>query len=270
MALVSSNSLWDVIRNVPTVDPQDLLTAVELECAEPEHDTRTRILIRDSLRALAQYWGEAKLNARLVPSIRAFRAELESVDMGDRGFSILARCIMDRTTAEDVGLFLHELGKLTREPTRLMVGGSTSLILRDLLRRQTDDLDVVDEIPSSLRHQHQALEHLVVRFKLRLAHFQSHYLPHGWQDRITLYGTFGMLSVSLVDPIDLFIGKMFSRRTKDFDDCRMLVRELDQDSIVDRVKYTTRPLRADEPSLKAAESTWELLFRQPLPPDESA
>ncbi len=68
---------------------------------------------------------------------------------------------------------------------------------------------------------------LVERYGLRLAHFQSHYLPDGWQRRVESFGVFGELAVFLVDPVDIAVGKLFSRRDKDLDDVRMLKRVLE-------------------------------------------
>jgi hypothetical protein len=146
------------------------------------------------------------------------------------------------------------------------VGGSSALILLDLLSRKTEDIDVVDELPVSVRAEHALLQQLVARYGLRLAHFQSHYLPQGWQQRLRSFGRFGRLDVHLVDPIDIFVGKLFSSRMKDRDDLRALSPQLDRSAIVDRLSSSANTLAAD-PTLKAnAENNWYIVYGQQLPP----
>lgn len=257
--------LWSAIRRSPTVDPWDLLAAVEAECFQPHHDFRTRLLIRDSLRALAGHWGLADLQSKLSPLARSIGERAEAADMGDRGFPTLMRRIMERTKPEDLLEFIRELGRVAREPCRIDVGRSSALILRELIARHTDDLDAVDEVPAALRNQHAELDRLADRYGLRVAHFQSRYLPDGWADRVGSFGVFGQLTVFLVDPVDIAVGKVFSRRDKDLDDVRTLKRELDWPAIVERMRTSTRSLRADARSLEAAVHNWYVLTGDPLP-----
>ena len=260
--------LWAVIRRSSTVDPTDLLAAVEAECREPEHDFRTRLLIRDSLRALAGYWGEPALRAKLSPLVWSTRDRTERDGLGeDRGFPTLMRRIMDRTKPEDVLDFLRELGRVARQPCRIDVGGSIALILRDLIARHTDDVDAVDEVPATIRNQHDQVNRLADRYGLRLTHFQSHYLPDGWARRVASFGVFGQLTVFLVDPVDVAVGKLFSRRDKDLDDVRHLRPHLDWPTVVSRLRSSTNSLRADARSLEAAGHNWYVLTgEEQLPP----
>jgi hypothetical protein len=262
---VRSQNLWSVVRNAPTVDPLDLLTAVQGECDRGDPDFRTRLLIRDSLRALTGYWGEQDLAARLSPKLLEIRETVERDDLGDRGFPTLARRLMDRTTADDLLALFRDLGRATREPAKMVVGGSSALILRDMLLRKTDDIDAVDEVPSALRLQHELLDELADRYGLRLAHFQSHYLPAGFRNRVASLGVFGLLTVFLVDPVDIFVGKVFSKRTKDLDDLRMLKALLDWPTVVSRLQSSAGPLRAIPAALAAAEHNWYVLTGDPLP-----
>jgi hypothetical protein len=260
--------LWSVIRLMPTVDPSDLLAAVETECRRPPHDFRTQLLIRDSLRAVAGYWGEPTLRSRLSPLAGALRDQFESADLGeDRGFPTLMRRIMDRTKPEDIVDFLRQLSRMTRQPCRINVGGSASLLLRELIARHTADVDVVDEVPAILRTQYARLDELVEAYGLRLTHFQSHYLPDGWERRVELFGTFDELSVFLVSPTDVFVGKLFSHRVKDLADLRMLRSQLSWPAVVDRLTFSTRSLRAEPRPLEAAEHNWYVLTgEERLPP----
>lgn len=171
----------------------------------------------------------------------------------------------DATDPETLKQFLRELGDTLKVPARLEVGGSTALILRGLLSRATDDIDVVDEVPKSIRVERELLEGLIQRYGLRLTHFQSHYLPSGWSQRLESIGRFGKLDVFLVHPVDIFVGKLFSKRTKDLDDLRMLLPGLDRAAIVDCLKNSAQPLRAD-PNLRAdAQRNWYILFGEELP-----
>ncbi len=263
-----TSKLWLVIRRGPTVDPTDLVAAVEIECCQPEHDFRTQLLIRDGLRAVAGYWGEPVLQARLSPLAWATRERLESADLGeDRGFPTLMRRIMDRTTPDALLKFLRDLGRLAHQPCRIDVGGSAALLLRELIARHTDDIDAVDEVPAALRTQYARLDELVVLHQLRLAHFQSHYLPDDWARRVEPFGVFGELSVFLVSPVDIFVGKLFSHRVKDRADLITLKSQLSWSAVTDRLTYSTRSLRADARSLEAAEHNWYVLTgEKQLPP----
>jgi hypothetical protein len=124
---------------------------------------------------------------------------------------------------------------------------------------------VVDEIPAELRAQHQLLDDLARRYLLRLTHFQSHYLPDGWQSRVHSLDTFGTMQVFLVDPLDVFVGKLFSVRTKDRDDLRVLRPTLDKARLVSRLQSSTNAFRADPRLRAAAEQNWFVLFGEALP-----
>ena len=262
-----SPDLWSLIRRGPTIDPTDLLVAVEAECRQPVHDFRTQLLIRDSLRAVAGYWGEPVLRARLSPLAGSMRERFESAHLGeDRGFPTLMRRIMDRTKPDEIVEFLREVGRIARRPCRIDVGGSAALLLRGLIARHTDDVDAVDEVPAAIRNQHDLVDGLAERYGLRLAHFQSHYLPDDWQQRVEPFGAFDELAVFLVHPVDIAVGKLFSHRTKDLDDVRMLKRVLGWPAVVERLTFSTRSLRAEARSLKAAEHNWYVLTGDPLPP----
>ncbi len=171
----------------------------------------------------------------------------------------------DATDPHTLRQFLRELGDILKAPARLEIGGSTALILRGLLCRATDDIDVVDEVPNTIRIEHELLEGLVQRYGLRLTHFQSHYLPSGWLQRVESIGRFGKLDVSLVHPVDIFVRKLFSKRTKDRDDLRMLLPRLDRATIVDCLKNSAQSLLADPNLRAAAQKNWYVLFGEDLP-----
>ena len=140
-----------------------------------------------------------------------------------------------------------------------------ALILSGALSRRTEDIDIVDEIPLEIRSEHELLDHLAKRYGLRLAHFQSHYLPAGWASRLRLFETFGRLEVRLIDIYDIILSKIFSKREKDRDDLRALVTQIDKPLLARRMLDTTAALR-QEPMLRSmAEENWYILYGEPLP-----
>jgi hypothetical protein len=265
LAEKEKSDLWTLVRGTPWIDPEALFAAIERECHRATHDFRTRLLLRDALAALRHRWGEDRLNARLTEATRSLLRSIEAENMGEPGFPSLERRMADPTDPRILQQFLRELGDALQRPARMDIGGSSALILRGLLSRATDDVDVVDEIPADLRAEHELLDGLVARYGLRLAHFQSHYLPAGWSARVESLGRFGKLDVFLVHPLDIFVGKLFSKRMKDRDDLRMLCGSLDQSAVVERLRTSAGALLAD-PSLRAdAQKNWYILYGEDLP-----
>jgi hypothetical protein len=263
--------LWSLVWGKPEVDPHQLAEAIERQVAGGTLDFRTRLLIRDSADALESYWGREGLNRWLGqspagPTIRTIRRE----DLGEPKFTSLKGRLMGRTDPETVRQFLRQLGTQVRHSVRLLVGGSVALILPGLLSRATEDIDVVDEIPPEIRQQHALLDQLVQAYGLRLAHFQSHFLPAGWENRLHSLGAFGRLQVFLVDPGDIFLSKLFSRRPKDLDDLRALLPNLDREMLLRRLTGSCAALLRDESLRPIAEQNWYVLVGESLPTDPSA
>jgi hypothetical protein len=257
--------LWTLVRQSSTVDPEDLFRAIELEACRSNHDFRTRLLLRDSFVALSARWGRdgaiARLSTIAASTIRAILAE----NLGDPGFPTLESRLMQRTEPETMLQFLRELGACAQQDARIYVGGSGALILTGLLRRGTDDLDAVDEVPISLRNQHELLDSLAARYGLRLTHFRSHFLPAGWEQRVRSLGKFGKLDVHLVDPADIFLSKLFSAREKDLDDLRVLAPALGRSNLEARLNSHCGTLLG-ESSLRAnADRNWYIVFGDRLP-----
>jgi hypothetical protein len=172
---------------------------------------------------------------------------------------------MAPTEPKAVKQFLRELGTHLARPVDLRVGGAISLILAGYLARATEDIDVVDEVPAEVRAQRPLLDQLRQRFGLRLTHFQSHFLPTGWECRLHSLGPFGRLQVFLVDGYDMFLSKLFSQREKDLDDLRLMAPMLDREVLARRLQGTTAGL-CREPALRqAAEKNWYVLHGEPLP-----
>lgn len=256
----SSAALWSLVLGPGVIDPVVLATAVDAAADDPHPDFRTRLLFRDAVAALAAKWGEQRTRSALRPAAATRFGELLVEDFGDRGFTTLGRRLVEHTGPETIERFFRELGRLTRDPCRLDVGGSCALMLADLLRRRTDDIDAVDEVPPVLRNQHAALDALTARYDLRLAHFQSHYLPDGWRGRVHSFGVYGSLSVFLVDPLDVLVGKLFSHREKDLDDLRLLTSSFTKEQITDRLRTAGRTLLGEPRDREAATRNWYVLF----------
>jgi hypothetical protein len=258
-------SLWDLAYS-PAIDAAALADAVAKQGASVLQDVRTRLLLRDSLRALQGHWGEDRFRAWMSrQATHAALADLMRADPEQSGFPSLSRRIVDAIRPETVLQFLRELSLHVDRPTRLAVGGSTALILRGLLVRHTEDIDVVDEVPTNLREQHDLLDALSARYGLRLTHFQSHYLPAGWEQRLRPFDVMGPLRVELVDEYDLFVGKLFSAREKDRDDLRSMLPLLDRTKIVERMQSSAGAMM-NEPSLRdSAARNWFILCGTPLP-----
>jgi hypothetical protein len=259
--------LWDVVWGKPQVDPDTLAGAVEREAQRPAAlDYRTRLLIRDSIAALERYWGSERLESWLCRSpARDAMEHIRREHFGEVGFPLLEKALVKATDPETVRRFLRDLGARAPKPARLAIGGAIALILPGYLQRSTTDIDVVDELPKELRDQHALLESLAQRYQLRLTHFQSHYLPGGWESRLHSLEPFGKLQVSLVDVCDVFAGKLFSARTKDLDDLRLLTPPLEPAAIVQHLHDHCTALLG-EPALRAqAEQNWYILTGQTLP-----
>jgi len=263
---VRAHDLWSLVLDRQYVDPRQLADAVEAQAEEESLDFRTRLLIRDSVEALRGYWGERRFRdwvegcpAR--DKIEAIRRE----DLGKPGFPFLRDQVMEPTRPETIRQFFEELGSRLHKTVRVNVGGSGALILTGYLSRQTQDLDVVDELPEEIRSLHKALHSLMQRYRLQMAHFQSHYLPAGWEQRVHSLEPFGRLRVFLVDVLDVFLSKLFSAREKDRDDLRALAPQLDKDTIVRRLKETTAAWQGEPYLFQRAQENWQILYGEALP-----
>jgi hypothetical protein len=154
-----------------------------------------------------------------------------------------------------------------QHPVHLAVGGAIAPILPGLLSRRTEDIDVVDELPSKLRSQHQLLATLAARYGLGLTHFQSHYWPQGWQQRLQSQEPFGHLHVDLVDAYDVYLSKLFSARIKNRDDLRMLAPSSTRNllSAIRRFRSTCHDLLAAPDLREKAEQNRYIIYGESLP-----
>lgn len=257
--------LWTLTQTRPALDPDDLAQAIEQQVREPDFDYRTRLLVHEASLALKGFWGPDRFQSWLsrASGAQRIRACVEE-EFEEVGFPSLPKRVQVTTRPEDIKQFLRLLGGELTVPVRLVIGGSSSLILAGLLHRNTEDIDVVDEVPEPIRRLRSKLGQLQDDYQIVLAHFQSHYLPDGWEKRLVSQGTFGRLDVYTVDPLDIAVGKLMSRRDRDRNDLRILARHFAQGQFASRLRECHRHLR-DEKLLQAAQHNWYVLFGQDLP-----
>lgn len=260
MSVGSELDLWSLVRRPGKIDVRALWDALAHIAPDATLDYRTRLLAHEALEALAARRGKERLRNDLaaLPNGRLLVSLWES-RFDEEGFPSLRTHLVEATTPDDILRMLRDLGQRLREPAQIVVGGSAALMLARLLLRQTEDIDVVDEVPSAIRADPALVDELAARHKLRLAHFASHYLPDGWATRLTDLGSFGRLDVKLVDPLDVLCGKLFSRRIKDFEDLQAAWASLDADALRDRLRSSTAGLRSDPDLADVAAKNWYVL-----------
>jgi hypothetical protein len=262
----SDSPLWELTRNNLPIEATRLIRAIASQVESGDLDFRTRVLIRDSLAALRDVRGEPWLAEMLEHSGQCDTIKkIASETVGDVGFRSLGRRLMAYQDPEVAREFLRELGRGIHSPAKVIIGGSTALMFAGLLSRRTDDIDVVDELPASIRSEQDLLNTLQARYDLRLAHFQSHYLPDGWEARIQSLGRFDSIEAFIIDGYDIAVGKLFSKRDKDLDDLRSLKQSLDREAFASRFASAGKRL-LQEPDLRQnAEKNWYILYGESLP-----
>lgn len=263
---VASKDLWSLALDHHQIDPADLAEAIVDQVESGDLDFRTRLLIRDGLNALEDYWGRTRLQDWLgaCPIRQAIQA-IWNEDLGKTGFRFLKGQLMEITKPEEVRQMLQELGDRLHGPVTIQIAGSIALILKNYLSRQTTDVDIVNEVPKEIRSLGDFLKRLEKRYRLDLGHVQSHYLPQGWEQRIHGLGPFGKLRVYLVDRYDVGLSKLFSDREKDLDDLRFLLPQLDKELLVHKLRETCGGFLASPIEREKAVNNWRILFQEPLP-----
>ena len=265
-SIIGEIDLWSLVLDQSQIDPDDLAAAIEREIQKPVLDFRTRLLIRDSVDSLRNFWGTARVSEWLRETPAGDTIEtIVNGDLGPPGFSLLSKRIMPATRSETIIAFLRELSLSLTQPEKMVIGGAASLILTTPLLRRTEDIDVVDELPAQMRTRHDLLDGLAKRYGIRLAHFQSHYLPTGWDLRIQSLGRFGQLDVWLVDRHDTWLGKLFSTREKDRDDLRLVAPVLDKTILRQRLTDACAGFIAQPDLRRYASDNWYIVFGEALP-----
>ena len=263
MPSAAADDLWTLVLRPGPVDAAELWRAVlsHAKASPGADDYRTRLLVRDALDALAERWGPGGLEGRLTALDEggARIRQLWRTPFDEVGFATLRRRLVNATSRETILQLLRELGQRVRGPANVTVGGSSALVLADLVVRQTDDVDLVDELPEAVRAEPALVDELAARYGLRLIHFASHYLPAGWRGRAASLGRMGRLAVHVLDPLDVLCGKLFSRRTKDLDDVRAAWPAIDRAALRQRLIQNAAALRSDPKLAEAAAHNWYIL-----------
>src|SRR5687768_14424117 len=164
------DELWAVARQTPHVDAETLARAIEAAVDAEPLDYRTRLLIRDGVRALEVTWG-SRFETWLNSSSK--REKIKDAlgfdfDKDEFGFATLPERVVDAIQPESLIRVFRELSAHVSQPTRIVIGGSVALTLGAQLTRHTDDIDVVDEVPAELRNQHELLADLKALYGLQL------------------------------------------------------------------------------------------------------
>lgn len=260
------SELWNLVWGKPAIDPDQLAAALAAAARGDALDYRDRLLIRDGAQALEDYWGREKLSDWVRQNqLLAHLEPIRTQTPGPVGYPFIKDRLMPRTAPDTIRQLLRELSTRLHHPAAVVLGGSAALILHGTLTRATKDIDIVDEVPPEIRADHAFLAQLGQRYSLAVTHFQSPYLPTGWDGRVHTLGAFGRLSVALVDVPDIFLRKLFSPRSKDLDDLRLLLPTLDRDSLVRRLRDTCGSFLADASLRAHAERNWYILTGDPLP-----
>jgi hypothetical protein len=267
------DELWSLL-DTPTIDPGRLIAAIEVAAMEEDLDWRTRQLIGEAWMALKAGFGRDVFTRYLVshdPETMqsivdgVFRRPFTGHAPTEIKFPSLPRRLKFSMKSETIKRFLVELGEKLDRRVTLTLGGSAALILQGFLDKHTEDLDLADEIPAEIRDKRSTLDALSVRFGLRLAHFQTHYLPPEWASRTTEYCSCGKILLRLVDPYDIIAGKVFSASEKHRDDVRVASRQLDREKLRGRVQEYAASVWDKEQLREQARKTWELVFLEELP-----
>jgi hypothetical protein len=259
-------ALWSLLSS-PTIDPATFARAIEAVLNQPNLDWRTRQLVKEGWVALEQSVEPSLLNDYLlertaIQITEAVRSRItdEPNSHLDVKFPSLKDRLMPHLSPMTIRQFLRELGSAIAHPTTITMGGAASLVLRGLLSRATEDLDIVDEVPAEIRDERYILQDLSARYGLHMTHFQSHYLPRGWETRTADFGTFGKIHLRLVDVLDIIAGKVFSSWPKDLDDFRLLSLKINQEELRQRVlQESSGPISSDQ-NRRQAIKNWYIVY----------
>lgn len=257
------DELWRMAWRYRAISPTQLteLLPIALPAAK---DERSRMLIRDAMNALRDRNQDAALRSH--PDYALLEA-IRTTEFDKVGFRTLGSRLMEPTTPAQIERFFRELGRRVRTHTVLYVAGSAVLLANRLIVRHTTYVDVINEIPASIREDHEIIDTVERATQLRLAHTASHYYPKGWRNRTSSYGVFDLLDVRFIDPIDQLVGKLFSKRDRDAQDVKDAWDGIDQNAFRDRLQRTTHELRQVERVQSNALETWYILTgEKDLPP----
>ena len=258
---------WKLVRTPGQIDAETLFDAVRRLPEIEDFDYRSEMLVHDALTVLGEHWGEPALRGRLGRcENRTLLEGLRKKKFDKFGFWSLRKRVVEATSSDVILRLFRDLGQRIHRPAKIVVGGSSALILRNLLLRLTDDIDVVNELPDVVRSDPKVVDELADKYELRLTHFASHYLPDGYDRRTHSLGIYGRLDVRLVDALDVVTGKLFSRRPKDFKDIQTVWDLIDRDALKSRVQHSTASFRKEARFAESGQKNWYLLTGEEMLP----
>ncbi len=265
---LSTDDPWELVWGQPYIDAERLAAAIEADLAKtPSPDFRTRLLVRDSVRALKAYWGTKRFSHWLAGSPEAERIRAISVEkLGRTGYHSIKERLVATVSRDRLERILEMLGSKIHNHIEINIAGSIPTILQGLSSRPTDDIDLVNEVPAEIRNQREELRTIRDKFGLTIGHVQSHYLPARWQERRKYLGEFGGLRVYLVDVYDVFVSKLSSAQEKHKDDLLVMAPQLDKEKVRDRLMTDGRPFLENPFDGPKIQSNWQFAFREPLTP----
>jgi hypothetical protein len=257
---------WQLVWGQPHIDSATLVAAIEAELQQNLHpDYRTRLLVRDAMKAIRSFWGARKFarwlnSSQVAECIRAILDE----PLAEEGFPYIRRRLVNSIQSAQIEQIFTLLGQAVHERIEVYVAGSIPTLIKGLTARPTEDIDIVDEVPSEIRKQKAVLRKIQTDYGLNLGHVQSRYLPSGWQDRRQFLGDFGGLRVYLVDPYDIFVSKLSSKKEKHKDDLRVLATKLDKEIAKGRLLRDGQAFLTDPRQRPQIEENWRFIFQEPL------
>ncbi|HEU5116775.1 MAG TPA: DUF6036 family nucleotidyltransferase [Isosphaeraceae bacterium] len=245
------DELWNLLY-APTIDPHALSRAISAAIDLPDLDYRTVQLLHEACQALG--FSDPRVQAHALEA---------GIDPAERKFPTLKDRIVPELRPEQIRQYLRELGTQV-SPAQITIGGSTAITLQGLPPRPTDDIDVVNEVPAEIRQEPALISQLARDYGISLTHFQSQFLPDGWELRVKSLGSYGNLQVSVVDTYDILAGKVYSARTKDRNDLRRLAPHIDREKLRNRLQSSTRNLWKDDRDRHRAIQNWYVVYGEDL------
>ncbi len=257
---------WALVWGQPHIDSETLAAAIAEDlCRDPNPDYRTRLLVRDAIRAIRSFWGPVKF-ARWLRSCPAGEriAAVLNEKLGRTGFHHIRRRLVAAIGRDQVEPIFELLGRGVRPRVDVAIAGSIPTLIRGLTARPTDDIDFVNEVPREIRTQRAVLGRIARDYGLTLGHVQSHYLPARWADRQEHFGDFGGVRVYLVDPYDIFVSKLSSKQEKHRDDLRVMAPKLDKGRVTRRLRTDGKAFLENPRDRAAVEENWRFIYREAL------
>jgi hypothetical protein len=261
---------WELVWGQPYIDADRLSLAMKRELLHRETmDFRTRLLIRDSVRALESFWGKKRFFKWLKEShVESKVQKILHEDFGEEGFHNIGSRLVANIKKAQLEQIFDILSRNLHSPVEVYIAGAITTLMAGLTARPTDGIDFVDDIPSEIRSNRDSIDQIASKYGFMLGHLQSHYLPTNWQARRQFVGDFGKLRVYFVDPYDIFVSKLASKKEKHIEDLRVLAEKLDKNEIKKRLILDGKVFLENQFDRATIEENWHFIFREFLFPSD--